>query len=308
MVLDFAAEGDLYVYSCVDTSLKAEIFPYKIPYDYDLRFKSNADPDQDGFTNWEEYRGFVDDSWSHFRLDPLQSDVFVYDYTMTNRITQTHYDRASQVAGAMFTLVGCPTETGYFSAYPRILDFVANTHYLSPWFEVTETPNPLCYPGYNANVISPRGGHQGYIYVFDGYGPGGGELGICSHDPNYPVPGGVGTSSIVIWTSYIDEIVPNFQGLPNENHSTVEQLLYQRALNHELGHAFGLPHTLVDDPANGDFRCVMSYILVNSASMYNCVPTTWESYQGQIGWGYWIESVGNQDTYDFCNGEVQFRP
>jgi hypothetical protein len=309
-VLDYAAEGDL---SAWDSSGHEIPDPQQIPPDYE-RFKSTGDADSDGFTAWEEYRGFMDDYGQHWRLDSLQTDVYVYNHAAA--ISQENLNRAAYVVSLevpfpnSFRMDWCPTEQGVYDD-PRILDFKSHKLFYSSWLGGIEVDNPLCYPGYDASAVSPHGGHQGYIHLYDGEGPGLPEAGICLRDSAFPEPGGIGVLKIGVWTTPIWDWVIVRQGLPPAERPTVYDLVVQRFLNHELGHAFSLPHTPTDFPENGDFRCAMSYILSandSTTSIYNRIPTTWETYAGQIGWEYWIDHVGNKDTYSYCNGEVRFRP
>lgn len=110
-MLDYAAKGRLracQIFRDGDRVLHGRPAekPQEIPRAYDV-WLSNADPDSDGFTLWEEYRGFVCLDSTHFRLDLdtiktrrhiilLDPDTMVFKDT---HITVDYIDRLQQMMG-----------------------------------------------------------------------------------------------------------------------------------------------------------------------------------------------------------------
>lgn len=301
-VRDYAPEGDLEVFLSEDTTEVADGSPLKIPPDYET-WKSTSDFDQDGFTVWEEYRGFIL-AGSIRRLDSLFSDVFLWNHTTD--ITSSYIDRAATVSGldSFCTLLGPVAPPSETFQTERFLDFKRKKFVSSSYAE-----NSLCLPGYTPPSNFP--GDQGYIHFYSGEG-GGGENGIageCFRDADYPQPGGVGVDAVWVYTNYLNIAVNSYSGM-NGNEATVYSQLLQRVVNHELGHAFGLSHPT--SPAyNGTYSCVMSYVLNDSSDWTeNRIPNTWPTSEPtvRLGWAQWIQLVGPEDSYESCVGTVRYRP
>ncbi len=75
-VQDYAAAGTLRAWLLNDPASNAS---EQIPFNFE-RFLSRSDSDSDGFSAWEEYRGFIlnpDSAKPHARLDSTHKDLFV---------------------------------------------------------------------------------------------------------------------------------------------------------------------------------------------------------------------------------------
>lgn len=79
LVMDYAAHGYIRAYQATNPNNSAR-HPQTIIKGYS-DWTSNADPDSDGFTRWEEYRGFIQkygDVYSHVRLDSTKPELFYH--------------------------------------------------------------------------------------------------------------------------------------------------------------------------------------------------------------------------------------
>ena len=149
-VLDFAAEAGLEAWKSDDRSVHAEV---EIPRDFD-RFKSNADPDSDGFTNWEEYRGFMIYDGNE-RTDSTNANVFVClhcaDIDWSRLLISAHVAGIPQGYNFISGTQGLVSDG-------RFLDY--KSQYRDKWG--VWLSNSLCYPGYT--TPSSPSSHQACIH------------------------------------------------------------------------------------------------------------------------------------------------
>ncbi|MDD5087566.1 MAG: hypothetical protein PHI18_02040 [bacterium] len=292
-VQDYAAWADLKAFKTDDVDVCAKV---EIPYDYH-RFLSNTDPDQDGLTSWEEYRGFVT-NWGYISarsgggMDSLEKDFFLDD--------QTGFIWSGGRLSALCSA------SGFYEIWQSENLSTLDSNDRS-WLDyMISHTGSLADPGYNP-PLSMFGGTMNdvdqavcRIIVDDVPNPG------FALTPQYPgnppfFPGPSGTlGSVQIDWDKLDLVLNSHvanRGLPpipSPLYYQVQIRLYTRTYLHELGHVFGIDHH--DGPCDGLHDCVMKY------EDFDDWPTDSAGWV-QYSWGQgYLEDEWN------CAGEKRLRP
>jgi len=274
-VLDYAAEGDLTAW---DDSGHVIPDPQQIPPNYQ-RFKSTTDADSDGFTAWEEYRGFII-SGVHHRLDSTRAQVFVHglpsDYvgdmeSVTNYSIVNAADVESKICcESLFKI--------------RFLDFKSHKG------ATMDTLNPLCEPGITPPLnidwadqgIIP--GKPMGIEVSDSVVTSGDTVKMgwtWVTDASNPYPGGAGIARMVVYRGSVCYVLHTYiesEIMPAEDSAFVFEQKIKRVFFHEMGHAYNL----LDAGSSCNRNCVMKY---ETSADILAFLNRWSEYTWGTGYG-----------------------
>lgn len=262
VVRDYAAEGILEVKS-TNSGTPAQGSPIYIPKDFE-RWKSTADPDSDGFTVWEEYRGFLrffEDS-VHTRLDSTVAEVFL---TSSDSINQYWSWALTAIEGEYF-LGARLLEYGTISTLNPVNAFVHSEAVIGGSYTIERNfcdfkslkyddeswkNNPLCTPlgletfpwDRNRDTIKiadnaavrmtwdfvsflPEPYVTGVTYKFhDNTGSHSSEYEVCN-DPAVDYPGTGGTGEIVFYAIGIENVIEDVRLSPEVYHFPDDNSLF----------------------------------------------------------------------------------
>ncbi|RPH95261.1 hypothetical protein EHM69_04895 [candidate division KSB1 bacterium] len=290
-VLDYAAEGKLRV-------RRADFWGHfssewvEIPKNHE-QFCSSADPDSDGFTRWEEYRGFCNNDGSHFRLDldttaaNTRRQIIISDPTslLDTLPVRGFVTRLQEMMACSLVIkdsiksnsmwAGCgwegiPQSWGYFlciDAKNGIWDAGSNA-----W-----EPNPLTIPLPRYSHPAPsdsssftRSADQVAIRIF--YNDEAGDYGVSCHvfgDPpdwGYGIcgNGGIDLRYDLVMDKILREWWPdgsngshfNDRDFPGLRDSVITICL-RRTVAHEFGHVINVPYHVPNQYDGNNKMCVM---------------------------------------------------
>jgi hypothetical protein len=287
-VLDYAAEARIYVGSADSLAWSRMNF---IPL-YVLPWLSNADADSDGFTVWEEYRGFmtvVDDDPVHARLDTATKELFVHqdgsldDSLIADLESEPFLDATLiEVGPGVGTYTDPLFETfNGFALLRYFLDFNSHVFHATQWIQ-----NTMCTP--SGLESFPWEWAQGHPIIEDadialvmvhtddeheppadtmqagdteGYIVPGPARDACGQVPHYP--GGGGCGGVTIFSrgivNYFElEILAHpayfdlWPNFENDCRTLFVGQQFRRAVAHEFGHVIGIDHHCTDTPGTED--------------------------------------------------------
>jgi hypothetical protein len=306
-VLDYGAEGDLFVRSCDDSSVFSDTL--HIPHDYLTRFHSTADADSDGLTVWEENRGFIINGTNH-RLLADSPDVFA----------NNEGGMLPQCASYIATDAGLEELQPYSEEVQedRFMDFEARQYsdtgwgrnpLVEPQIQTDVGILPLFLPGHNYgnNHDWQYGRINVRIQRLEGT-QGSETWGMDSTYWGLDIPGGGGTAGVLIDTTQIAIDILGWIGpgdfphrcLGPNDYSAVRDGFKVWAAIHEFGHVFSLPHP--NPPEGGPLTCAMTYL-----NYQNNTP----SCSNGEDWQVFLSTTLNPLNYSYqgCpNAAVRFRP
>lgn len=270
-VLDYAAEGDLVAYRA-DNELYILYDSQKIPRNYE-QFRSRSDSDSDGFTAWEEHRGFKGIGGQDFvRLDTNQAEMLVDNgYAYLQGATLDTFQTMCECS--VINCHGIPFVCFETSDDSReFVDYESN-HFSKVGNDGEWVADTLCDPGYNPPRSPDAPGSeiadvdQGIIRIVPSYGLHGGmgsyTCGATDQLPRgtSPLPGGDACNGILMYETSLDSLVRWLWlngGLQLSDTHAVRALYSTRNVYHEFGHAQGIIHHHPDSTA-GLWQCVMKY-------------------------------------------------
>jgi hypothetical protein len=306
-----------------------------IPSTYDS-VRSAADPDSDGFTTFEEYRGFIVGDGSHIRLTADTAECFyrdgdqlfdsgyvaVLDTMMHAKLIDYGFDAGSNDSSSVLRLWILPGD----SAVRKFVDFESrewNAH------DTAWVSNALCIPtGMDSlpldNQSQPIHRAQQGIIEYQEYlheppthfptvtwGFTSQYLVPAGNDPPHVYRGPGGCEFVRVYRQSIDEAEVSFldEGLVSSLWPAFEHVRIQRTLAHETGHVQGLGEHW-PDISGGSYNCVMKYD--------NFLPThrdsagwhdEWIARGPGAGYGF-TDQLGSPDTWDSyqCHQNRGLRP
>jgi hypothetical protein len=346
-ILDYAAEAELRAYPAEVTYLSSRSI--RIPYDqhYLGKMKSTVDADSDGFTAWEEYRGFCngingnDYVWNS-RLDTTRAQFFYTVFDQANCFTpgmaEAIVDTCAKIAGnsqailipinnlsQLSELVYDETDVRHF------IDFKSHVYRK----DSTWVPNPLCVPlgqrgpyladAYMHPIVDDSIGiaQNGIFYLTTTARDTGDQEGFAkiqfdpSQTPPWIYPGGGGLYKIIInshWVNYsVLTMVTNHQLPATMRYDPALPANFERNIAHEFGHAFGLTHhTPCCTAPLGDESCIMTYWWwVGTDPCCSNQNSLNPPPDAAPGWTTWFQN--NRSGYGFkqdqwnCAGRFMFR-
>lgn len=311
-VLDFGAEGDLLVRSCVDTTLRTDTLHF--PHDYVNRFHSNADADGDGLTVWEENRGFINQNGSYIRTSPLTREILVIDsgnvFTDAD-IGNDFKAMLENMVGAQVILCNVLTSDTVLQGWRfQRIDFKQGVYTaggLVPWNTSLTLPAPPY--GVPWGLYGEASAQQVAI-LLDQAGDSLTERGHCNHQHDYGICGNAGMA-VLIETIGRDVVRWQTDGhyLPPDLVPRVRTVYKRKVLAHEFGHAIDInDHCPVNDPGCDQYGGAANCPLQNpfndphlplSAELWEAWLNTYDNYDN---WGYL-----NDQTYN-CHDQILYRP
>jgi hypothetical protein len=313
-VLDYAAEGAMFVRNCQDTFLTADPYPYQIPYDFVSRFHSSADADGDGLTVWEEHRGFVNQNGTHFRTSPEAKEILVIDNAEVLVDNEIGSDFITSLEGMLdCDIVPCNvvTEPAVWEGWTfQQIDFMQGT-YGADGLHPFNTPLVWPDPPYGRPL--PWAGDipsQQVAIVVDQSGNIGQEWGHCNHQPDFGICGNAGVGVLLAFISAQVEDWETYNNLPFGLKPQVRVLFKRKVLAHEFGHVVDIcDHCLplcVDNPNCDQFDGSVDCVLQNPFN---------HPANSSSAWGDWIDTYDNFDNWGYqndapfgCSGQILYRP
>ena len=222
----------------------------------------NADPDSDGFTIWEEYRGFVLDT-GHVRGDSIKKDFFLLAGYPNRQQIQTMLNNTG--TGDWIVHEENPPGEVYQSFTwldTKIFKYSDSSSNL--------IPNELCFPGiFPDTFVAPEyfngQWHQGIIpraFRLDTVflkGGGDSDIDTAGECRCWPPCRGCGSiDSILVYRRNIEDFMDflvnpeNGYNMPSSRSDDYRNEYVDRDWIHELGEALGLDHVV-----DGEWNCVM---------------------------------------------------
>lgn len=325
-VLDYAAEINFTLICGSDTTSGEMIMNVEIPDSLTYR-RSTADLDNDGYTKWEEYRGFVNGIYSsplHERLDNTKAELYFHtDNGYLDADLEAILESDSFLAADLIEFG--PVNENYTYLIHNNYGYDIDRWFIDfksrKWDDTILVENPLCTPpgledfpltwestpdvvpiADQALVIidlSPYGGTTDlgataqFQFIDDG------PIDYCTnpyHFALYQGPGGCG--GIDIWVNECETFATQIFSDTGMYHAPPSLLnefkVWQvwRTIAHEFGHMSGINHHCLE--TDGPFRCVMMY--EEPERDYPKVETLWDDSIGAnghyIGKGYMDDEFG----------------
>jgi hypothetical protein len=200
------------------------------PKSYDL-VRSNADPDSDGFTTFEEYRGFMGiGGQGYSRLDPNRPEMLVADYSQYLQ---------GEILDTFQTMCACSVINCYDIPFENIRMIGDNRKFVDfqsrELFDNDSTwvLNPLCDAGFNppkcldnpdSEIIIADQGIIQVLRMNPPPGTGEGVLGMTEQLPRdfsapldtFFLPGADACNGIGIYEIHIDGMIQDFEVHPSD--------------------------------------------------------------------------------------------
>ncbi|RPH93525.1 hypothetical protein EHM69_10075 [candidate division KSB1 bacterium] len=250
-VLDYAAEGDLSAYETGNSSNEASD-PQQIPPNYE-QWKRDDDNDGDGFTYWEEYRGFIVGQ-NHLRTHTYTNATVFIDNVDGAMPPEAFSAFATSSGYLALDMSLAPFET--YSDEREFLDFKSNKFCAGNWDD-----NPLCDAGYDPlGGISQADQIKVLVNISDGTPASDYGVTTFAHSAFWGLAD-VQVVNIYRW-QHIDDVSSWQQQeespLPPEDAERVYDQYIIRTFVHELGHTISIPdHSPL---YYGSFWCPMKYV------------------------------------------------
>jgi hypothetical protein len=318
-VLDYAAEGDLSAFRC-DNSEYDLCCAQKIPRNYDY-WKSQADPDSDGLTVWEEYRGFCNTDGSHFRLDldtcaenTKRQIIIIDDDDVLERDNPTglihgFVTRLQEMMRCSLvvkdSIMTSPVD-GHFlhNGQPCDWDFYERLDTCqAKWDETTShwVPNQLSNPLYvlpapaDSNGLSRASDQVGvrlsicWDATADDYGEtchkrasnGDWPFGICGNAGTRFLPLYMENTILYWWPDGTGGSDFDVYESP-ELMDSVYKVCLRRTIAHEMGHVIDIPDHAPDQDSGIDLMCPLLNVMLRTPSeLPLCTTDQW--------WDWWQE-------------------
>ncbi len=295
-VLDYGAEGDLFVRACRDTSVQSDTL--HIPHNYLARFHSRSDSiDGDGLTVWEENRGFVNADGSHRRTSPQTKQILVIDSAGAFQdldIGQDFKPLLDSMVGAEIVVCNPLTfDTTWQGWTFRRVDFKQGSYGqggLNAWNTSLTLPAPPYFIDWGN--YGEAASQQVAIYI-DQAGDTAREWGHCNQQDGFGISGNAGMAVLLQAILEKVEYWQQNNNLPFGYSGQVRTIFKRKVLAHEFGHAIDInDHCPVNDPDCDQFG---GSILCPLQNPFNHPPNT------STGWEDWVDNYDNFESWGFIN-------
>jgi hypothetical protein len=327
-VLDYAAEARIYVGSADSLAWSRMNF---IPL-YALPWLSNADADSDGFTVWEEYRGFCNADSSHFRLDTslssVRREVLLIDdggFFVQFSLDEAFRIRLQEMSAC--SLVLQPTLVTFGVSDSNHFTWDRLDRFQSSWDadEADWQGLPgLTFPGYNHASPIPSWGLCEYERGFDQVAirltnvqvSDTSEVGHVNHVFGGPDWGfGIcGNAGVAMDFNRIETTVrswPHLYDYHMREYFQVLAICQERTVAHEFGHVLNVTDHCGPSPCNqctgSDSKCVLYNEMmcpVDPNPGIDYWPDWVQQFKDGVGSGAWDYKSDDRG----CRSQLRYRP